>query len=52
MADVPTIIIARTDALGAYLITSDVDERDKAFCTGERRRTHAVHMRRASHGCG
>lgn len=36
VADVPTIIIARTDALGAYLITSDVDDRDKPFLTGER----------------
>ncbi|KXZ43613.1 hypothetical protein GPECTOR_85g343 [Gonium pectorale] len=34
--DVPTIIVARTDALGAYLLTSDADERDKAFMTGER----------------
>ncbi|KAG2492441.1 hypothetical protein HYH03_009384 [Edaphochlamys debaryana] len=31
--DVPTIIIARTDALGAYLLTSDADERDKKFIT-------------------
>jgi isocitrate lyase len=34
--DVPTIVIARTDALGATLITSDVDERDREFLTGER----------------
>lgn len=34
VADVPTLIIARTDALGAFLLTSDFDERDKAFCTG------------------
>lgn len=34
--DVPTLIIARTDALGAYLLTSDIDERDRVFCTGER----------------
>jgi isocitrate lyase len=33
---VPTLIIARTDANGAHLITSDVDPRDKAFITGER----------------
>jgi isocitrate lyase len=33
---VPTVIIARTDALGASLITSDVDERDHAFLEGER----------------
>ncbi len=34
--DVPTIIVARTDANAAQLLTSDVDARDKAFCTGER----------------
>ena len=33
---VPSIIIARTDALAADLLTSDVDERDAQFCTGER----------------
>ncbi len=34
--DVPTLLIARTDANGAQLITSDVDSRDRAFLTGER----------------
>jgi isocitrate lyase len=34
--DVPTVLIARTDALGATLLTSDIDERDHAFLTGER----------------
>jgi isocitrate lyase len=34
--DVPTIIIARTDANAATLITSDVDPVDRAFITGER----------------
>jgi isocitrate lyase len=33
---VPTILVARTDAESAKLITSDVDERDQAFITGER----------------
>jgi isocitrate lyase len=33
---VPTIVVARTDALGAGLLTSDVDERDRRFTTGER----------------
>ena len=33
---VPTILIARTDANSAKLITSDVDERDHKFMTGER----------------
>ncbi len=36
VCDVPTILIARTDAGGAALLTSDVDERDGAFLTGER----------------
>jgi isocitrate lyase len=34
--DVPTLIVARTDANGATLLTSDVDERDQPFLTGER----------------
>ena len=34
--DVPTVLIARTDADSAKLLTSDVDPRDKEFCTGER----------------
>ena len=33
---VPTVLIARTDAEAADLITSDVDDNDKPFCTGER----------------
>ncbi|HEY7195999.1 MAG TPA: isocitrate lyase [Gaiellaceae bacterium] len=33
---VPTVLIARTDALSAKLLTSDVDERDVEFTTGER----------------
>jgi isocitrate lyase len=33
---VPTIIIGRTDAAGANLMTSDIDERDHDFLTGER----------------
>ena len=34
--DVPTIIVARTDANAAQLITSDIDARDRTFLTGER----------------
>ena len=34
--DVPTIVVARTDALSATLITSDVDEVDREFLTGDR----------------
>jgi isocitrate lyase len=33
---VPTIVLARTDANAANLLTSDVDERDAPFVTGER----------------
>ena len=34
--DVPTLLIARTDAQAATLLTSDVDPRDRRFLTGER----------------
>jgi len=34
--DVPTLLIARTDANGAHLITSDIDPYDEPFLTGER----------------
>ncbi|HET9203486.1 MAG TPA: isocitrate lyase [Acidimicrobiia bacterium] len=34
--DVPMVIMARTDANSATLLTSDVDERDRPFLTGER----------------
>ena len=33
---VPTLVVARTDAESAKLITSDIDERDRQFITGER----------------
>lgn len=33
---VPTVVLARTDANAAALLTSDVDERDRKFLTGER----------------
>src|SRR5215468_386342 len=36
VCDVPMILIARTDANGAALLTNDVDERDHEFLTGER----------------
>ena len=36
VAGVPTLIVARTDSLAADLITSDVDDRDKPFLTGDR----------------
>jgi len=34
--DVPTVLIARTDALAATLLTSDIDERDRRFTDGGR----------------
>ena len=36
VSNVPTLLIARTDANAADLLTSDIDERDKKFVTGER----------------
>ena len=36
VSGVPTVLVARTDAESARLITSDVDERDRQFLTGER----------------
>ncbi|UCD69448.1 MAG: isocitrate lyase [Betaproteobacteria bacterium] len=33
---VPTVLLARTDAEAANLLTSDIDENDRPFCTGER----------------
>jgi len=34
--DVPTLLVARTDALSATLLTANIDERDHEFMTGER----------------
>jgi isocitrate lyase len=39
VCDVPTLLIARTDAEGATLLTSDVDERDRPFIDAARGRT-------------
>ncbi len=36
ISGVPVVLLARTDAQAAKLITSDIDERDKPFITGER----------------
>src|SRR3989441_5725520 len=33
---IPTVVLARTDAEAADLVTSDIDERDTPFCIGER----------------
>ncbi len=40
---VPTVLLARTDAEAATLVTSNIDENDKPFCTGER--THEGYFR-------
>jgi isocitrate lyase len=42
---VPTVIVARTDANGASLLTSDIDERDRPFCTRERTLEGFYHVR-------
>jgi isocitrate lyase len=49
VCDVPTVLVARTDAKAANLLTSDVDERDKPFLTGERT-TEGFHRVRAGQG--
>ena len=36
VAGIPTVLVARTDAHSANLLTSDIDENDKPFVTGER----------------
>jgi len=36
VSGVPTLVVARTDSLAATLLTSDVDDRDREFTTGER----------------
>jgi isocitrate lyase len=43
--DVPTLIIARTDADAANLITSDIDDRDKPFIYGQRTTEGFYHVR-------
>ena len=45
MLNVPTIIMARTDANAAKLITSDIDKRDKPFLTGKRTEEGFYHMK-------
>ncbi|REK20143.1 MAG: isocitrate lyase [Actinobacteria bacterium] len=43
--DVPTLVVARTDANAATLLTSDVDPRDQEFTTGERTAEGFYHVR-------
>ena len=42
---VPTVLVARTDAQSANLLTADVDPRDQPFCTGERTEEGFHHIR-------
>src|SRR5438876_8973851 len=49
VCDVPTLILARTDANAAALLTNDVDERDREFLTGERTVEGFFHVRPALH---
>ena len=42
---VPTVILARTDSMAATLLTSDIDERDRRFVTGERTPEGFFHVR-------
>jgi isocitrate lyase len=48
---VPSLIVARTDAQAATLITSDVDERDQAFVTGERTAEGFYRVRNGIESC-
>src|SRR5262249_31541780 len=48
---VPTLIIARTDAESATLLTSDVDERDWPFLTGERTAEGFFRVRNGVEAC-
>ncbi len=43
--DVPTVLIARTDANSATLLTSDIDERDRPFIIGDRTVEGFFHVR-------
>ena len=49
--NVPTLIIARTDAEAANLITSDIDERDAVFITGERTADGFYYVRNGVEQC-
>ena len=49
--DVPSLVIARTDAESALLLTSDVDERDAPFVTGERTSEGFYRVRNGLEAC-
>jgi isocitrate lyase len=48
---VPTLVVARTDAHAATLITSDVDERDRPFVTGDRTAEGFFRIRNGTAAC-
>ncbi|HEY6496059.1 MAG TPA: isocitrate lyase [Trebonia sp.] len=48
---VPSLVIARTDAHAASLLTSDVDERDREFVTGERTAEGFYRVRSGLYAC-
>ena len=49
--NVPSLIIARTDAEAANLLTSDIDERDQPFVTGERTKEGFYYVRNGLEQC-
>jgi isocitrate lyase len=51
VAGVPSLVIARTDAQAATLLTSDVDERDQRFITGERTAEGFYRVRNGIEAC-
>jgi isocitrate lyase len=51
VAGVPTLVIARTDAQAATLLTSDVDDRDREFTTGERTAEGFYRVRPGLYSC-
>jgi len=51
VSNTPTVIIARTDAEAATLITSDVDERDQKFITGDRTSEGFYHVQNGLEPC-
>ncbi|GAA4509448.1 MULTISPECIES: isocitrate lyase [Nonomuraea] len=51
VAGVPSLVIARTDAQAATLLTSDVDPRDQEFCTGERTAEGFYRVRNGIEAC-
>jgi isocitrate lyase len=50
--DVPSLVIARTGARGASLLTSDTDERDHEFLTGERNAAGFYRVEPSLYACG